>query len=679
MMNQLDHYYAAMIQWLQHHPQWGVLAAFLIAFSESIPVIGLIIPGSVTMTVVGILIGSKVIPLDLTLIAAILGAIAGDTVGFILGYYYRDKIKNIWPFRKNPQWLHQGEAFIEKHGGKSIFIGRFVGVTRPFVPMVAGMLRMRVIKFYVADTPSAILWAIAYMLPGFLIGAISLSIPAGMEKKLFIGVIVVLLLIWLVTWMIAFAYRKISKYFYYLVNRVWYAMGKSQRWLVLRRLLRHPEVPEHHAGQFALLCLWLICSVLFVFFLVNTIFHNPVLDSWNSVTYNFFRSLNYPPTTKVMLGISTFGQVNVLFPMAIVILIYLMIRQQWYTALHWLLLLLLISVSTFVFKHLIYHPRPLSLAVAVPTSSSFPSGYVALSTALYGFMAYLICIGRPQWRTVTFRVVLTIVGLVALSRLYLCVHWLTDIIAGVFLGLACLFLVIVSHRRRQRFKLAVIPFLVTLFVAFGVFAAYYQFKNYTLAISTAKQGLQQRYVRETSWWTQKSSEIPLYHNNRFGHPDLLFNVQWAGSLDHIKYTLKQNGWQLAPIGYFMTLYKTKTNDNKAHFKPMITRRNHGELPVIVAVKQDRNGQQVILNLWSAHITLTPANRPLWVGTIYEHSQYSYHFWFSHHTLANMGKEIDMLTSQNRYKIKTIDANQLPERLRHKLNRQQYAIIMILGE
>ena len=89
--------------WLTNNPHWALFITFLISFSESLAIIGSIVPGTVTMTAVGILAGSGVMRIDLTLLAAILGAIAGDSASYFLGFYYSDSLSKIWPFSKHPK------------------------------------------------------------------------------------------------------------------------------------------------------------------------------------------------------------------------------------------------------------------------------------------------------------------------------------------------------------------------------------------------------------------------------------------------------------------------------------------------------------------------------------------------------------------------------------------------
>lgn len=164
-------------EWLNAHPHFSGLATFIISAAESVAIIGTVVPGSVMMTAIGALAGAGVIPLWSTIIWAILGAIVGDGISYRIGYHFKGRMHDVWPFRTYPSLLESGEKFFHKHGGTSVFIGRFVGPVRALVPLVAGMLGMSPLRFYIANVISAIGWAPAYMFPGILLGAFSLEFP----------------------------------------------------------------------------------------------------------------------------------------------------------------------------------------------------------------------------------------------------------------------------------------------------------------------------------------------------------------------------------------------------------------------------------------------------------------------------------------------------------------------
>jgi undecaprenyl-diphosphatase len=92
--------------------------------------------------------------------------------------------------------LASGETFFQSHGAKSVFIGRFVPTVRAIIPMVAGIVGMPPIRFYIANVLSALLWGPAHILPGAAIGLSfgALGIPANRMAEVWIGVAIVLVL-----------------------------------------------------------------------------------------------------------------------------------------------------------------------------------------------------------------------------------------------------------------------------------------------------------------------------------------------------------------------------------------------------------------------------------------------------------------------------------------------------
>ena len=152
---------------VEDNPQYGLWAAFFFAFIESLAVIGSIIPGSVTMTAIGSLIGAGAIPLITTLIISAIGAYLGDMVSYGIGYRAQNKI-HTWTWLKPYQsWIDRSHNFIQSHGIKSILIGRFFGPFRSFIPLAAGLLNMQPVKFCIAACIASILWSIVYLMPGF--------------------------------------------------------------------------------------------------------------------------------------------------------------------------------------------------------------------------------------------------------------------------------------------------------------------------------------------------------------------------------------------------------------------------------------------------------------------------------------------------------------------------------
>lgn len=157
----------SLIDFLNLNPHYIYLFIFCIAIMESLAVVGIILPGVALLSAVSILAGELHLPIAFILLSAILGAILGDALSFMLGQFFEKKLQGFWPFKTHPNWIESGHEFFLKHGGKSIFIGRFIGPLRPFVPLAAGMLQMPAKKFYALNILSAVCWAPIYTLPAY--------------------------------------------------------------------------------------------------------------------------------------------------------------------------------------------------------------------------------------------------------------------------------------------------------------------------------------------------------------------------------------------------------------------------------------------------------------------------------------------------------------------------------
>ena len=99
-----------------------------------------------------------------------IGAILGDILSFHLATFFDKKIMNTNFFKKNINKFEKARSFFNRYGGLSVFIGRFIGMLRPVIPFVAGMVKMDIKKFYFYAISSGILWGILYPVAGYFLG-----------------------------------------------------------------------------------------------------------------------------------------------------------------------------------------------------------------------------------------------------------------------------------------------------------------------------------------------------------------------------------------------------------------------------------------------------------------------------------------------------------------------------
>jgi len=147
------------LEFISAHSSWAFPVMFITAFGESFAFLSLLFPGTSILIVAGTLMSAGSLPYWPVLLGAVIGAVLGDSVSFWLGHRYGGGIGRIWPFTRNPDLLPNGIRFFQKHGGTSVFIGRFFGPVRAVIPLAAGIMQMRRGRFWFANVTSAIVWA----------------------------------------------------------------------------------------------------------------------------------------------------------------------------------------------------------------------------------------------------------------------------------------------------------------------------------------------------------------------------------------------------------------------------------------------------------------------------------------------------------------------------------------
>ena len=186
-------YFERLVDFVGAHPHLSFLAVFLLALSEAVPVIGTVVPGSTFILAISSTAG--IMPWAL-LVAAVLGAIAGDGFSFWLGHRYQRQILSGWPLNRFPWLIERSAQFIRKYGITSVFLARFTAVVRAFVPLLAGTLRMSSRQFYVANILSALVWAPMHVFPGVLIG-LAVAFGGAHAPQLSLAAVGVLILVWI--------------------------------------------------------------------------------------------------------------------------------------------------------------------------------------------------------------------------------------------------------------------------------------------------------------------------------------------------------------------------------------------------------------------------------------------------------------------------------------------------
>jgi len=197
---------SGLLEWISLHPQWAGLMVLLVAFFESLAIIGLFVPGWLLLVGVGAIIGTGNLDFYAMSLASFIGAFMGESLSYIVGWRYRKQVPN-WPwFKKHSHWLQRSHHFFQKHGASSVALGRFFGPVRAFVPMVAGISEMPKYRFFFINFLSALVWAPVYLLPGVIAGA-----AIEVDNKIGAAIIISILGLIIFSWL---AIKEIREYFH---------------------------------------------------------------------------------------------------------------------------------------------------------------------------------------------------------------------------------------------------------------------------------------------------------------------------------------------------------------------------------------------------------------------------------------------------------------------------------
>lgn len=613
-----------LLTWLSLHPHWGGLATFVIAFAESLAIVGLLIPGSVLMAAIGALIGANYLPLTDTILCAVAGALVGDVLSFWLGYHFQGGMREIWPLRSFPGLLKKGENFFQKHGGKSVFLGRFAGPIRPVVPLIAGMLSMSPIRFFIASALSAILWAPMYMLPGILIATASQALAPKAASEIILFIVLALFILACVFWLLKRIYSYIVGVTHQRVTQSWNVIQQSPRYATLQHILRDAIQPNKPTPL--ILALWLLIVVILFFILTYNIITHGILTGLNEPIYHLMRSIRTPAVDHFFIAMTLFS-VPVLIPMWLAVFCWLGYRKYWWAAWHWLAVGILAGLGAEFFKTVIHSPRPEGL-FKTPNGWSFPSGHTTFNVALFGFLAVLLSHSRSSVRRlIIFAVAFCLPLLVMLSRLYLTAHWFTDIIGGILLAVGSILVATISFRRKSSPQISLKGIVLVLVLSLALSWTWAMHHQYRIQVRNHTPVWQFRTIQTDAWWNQTIKQDPVYRTNRFGKPVETLNIEWAGPLSVIEQKLTQNGWiKLAKPSLIIAL-NGLTNTTTRHqplFLDQLYEDRKAVLVMAKVVQSQQNSSLLMIHLWDAHLILDNS-QPLWLGIISYRKPWHLHF------------------------------------------------------
>ncbi len=421
---------------------WTYAIVGLFAFLETGAFVGLIAPGETVVVLAGAVAGQGDTSVVLTIGIVWASAFLGDTASYWLGAKLgRDFVlRHGSKVRLSRERFAQVESYFGKHGGKTILIGRFIGLVRALAPFIAGSSGMA----YRAMAPYSILgtgiWATTFSLLGFyasknIDAVLSNSEHALLAFALFVAVVVGTILL--------------VRFLREPENRARVARGMESR-PVLRTLLafgrRISPQARFVAGRLtpgdlglelttALAALAVGSYVCIAYGIVLSDAPRPTAT--DRAAADVVDQLRAGWLTSVAKAVTFFGSAAAVLSASAITAAWLIYRRHWIELTVLMVGVVAIFLGTDVIKEVVDRPRPSGGLVDAP-GNAYPSGHASHSV-IYAWIALIVSVrsrvGVSRGAAIV-SVGIAVAASIGLSRVYLGVHYLSDVSGGWALGAA---------------------------------------------------------------------------------------------------------------------------------------------------------------------------------------------------------------------------------------------------
>jgi undecaprenyl-diphosphatase len=437
--------------------RYGYALIALCLFGEGV---GIPFPTDTTVVTASALAARGHLSLVLVFIVATLSTSAGTSAAYYLGRRGSTFITR--RAHGGARALAYTRQFFERHGESAILFGRFVPVMRMLISFVAGISAMDARRFLLFNAAGGAIWAATFCGIGYFFGH---HASAFYHQLVRAGLVVGFGLAALVTLAVAGGWLIED------VDSTWRAegtlwhrilMSRPVRWLGERSpraqaVLFRRFSPADYLG----LNLTLGLGVSFVLLLIFAAIAQSVLSKSAIVRFDLdLAEALHQEVTPAGIGfwflVTRFGS----FAMAAVagagFAVWYALRRGWLAFGGWLAALAGSQLLAWALKHAIHRPRPIfEVPYANEPSFSFPSSHVLGALVGYGMVAYFVVCLTPSrfWRTLVIGLAALLVVAVGYSRLYLGLHFFSDVIGGLAAGAvwltACITALEVARRKQE--------------------------------------------------------------------------------------------------------------------------------------------------------------------------------------------------------------------------------------
>lgn len=390
--------------------RYGYVALFVGVFLENL---GIPIPGETVLLAAGFFAKQGTLRLTIVIPCAIIAAISGDNFGYWIGR--RGGRKFVERFGRyvglSARRLSKVETYFRDHGPRTIFIARFVSGLRVVAALAAGVSRVPWPTFLAYNAAGAIAWGTTIAFLGFLFGQ-SWSLLehwVGSAGLVIVGLI-----------------------------------AAAALFVVLRR--HHQRIAawmtDWLPGNVTLYEAWLIAASLIAIGLVGKITEDVVTREstrFDDLVSQWLVAVDVPGIHAFMLAGNALGSGVAIVAVTLIAIVWQWRRGDRHAAAIMTGMAVLTQILDALFKMSVHRLRPEPLhAYTNLYVASFPSGHAMNAVATYGFIAVLIARQRPRLRWLAFLAVVAVSLMIGFARIYLRLHWPTDVLGGYGVGLLLL-------------------------------------------------------------------------------------------------------------------------------------------------------------------------------------------------------------------------------------------------
>jgi len=390
---------------------YGYVVLFFLIGLESL---GVPLPGETALVTAAAFAALGHLSIYAVVATAVAAAIIGDNGGYWIGRAGGAALVGRYGrfTHLNSSHLERARQFFARHGAKTVFIGRFIALLRTWAAMLAGAARMPYGTFMLYNALGAVCWAAVVGTLGYVFGRNLPQLEHYIGQASLAGALLVALVVGLVL-----AWR-------------WFETNRAH--LVERR--GAPYLGLHLTIGFAISVagLWLFGAI------TEDVIHHDPLTQFDVTLLDWVHARATPAGYAIANAISLLGSPVTLTILALGMGFFFAARRQWILLGGWLVAFAGGGLLNTVLKLVIRRPRPPYAAAFLHHASwSFPSGHAMGSLIGYGMLAYAVTLLWVHRRNAQLSVVLVaslLVVAIGLSRLYLGVHYFSDVVGGYAAG-----------------------------------------------------------------------------------------------------------------------------------------------------------------------------------------------------------------------------------------------------